>query len=544
MFVTAILLQCGPVNAQAPQRMSYQAVITDTADQPLINANVGIRISILQGSAVGTPVYVETHTTITNGNGLVSLAIGGGTVVSGNMSLIDWATGPYFVKTETDPTGGTTYTISGASELLSVPYALYAANISTAAGPQGPAGPDGKSILSGSVDPTIAQGVDGDFYLNTSTATLFGPKSGGLWSNAIILIGPAGPQGPQGLTGPTGPQGPQGPQGLTGNTGATGPQGPQGLTGATGATGPQGPQGLTGATGATGPQGPQGLTGATGATGPQGPTGLTGDTGPQGPQGLTGATGPQGPIGLTGDTGPQGPTGLTGDTGPQGPQGPIGATGPQGPTGLTGANGKTILNGTTNPGTSQGTDGDFYLNRTTSTLFGPKASGVWPAGVSLIGPQGPTGATGATGPAGATGATGPQGPSGVVSVQSFYGDVGTIAASSAVYVFAGPTVNVTVTSTSQKIVVSAAVPLAASAAVANIRLGICYKLLPSGTVINFAGGAYSLVQVNTNRTSFSAAGSISGLAPGTYQIGVGILNGSTVVVDNTDFVNGWVMLVN
>ena len=177
VFVASILMHCGQVFSQAPQRMSYQAVVTDTADQPLINANVGVRISILQGSAVGTPVYVETHTTITNSNGLVSLAIGDGNVVSGTMSSIDWSTGTYFVKTETDPTGGSTYTISGASQLLSVPYALYAANISTAVGPQGPAGPDGKSILSGSIDPTFAQGVDGDFYLNTTTATLFGPKS-------------------------------------------------------------------------------------------------------------------------------------------------------------------------------------------------------------------------------------------------------------------------------------------------------------------------------------------------------------------------------
>ncbi|GBL34553.1 hypothetical protein EMGBS15_01480 [Filimonas sp.] len=66
-------------------------------------------------------------------------------MVSGSFSTINWANGPYFVKTETDPTGGTTYTISGTSQLMSVPYALYAeyANVPGVAGPQGPAGPVG-----------------------------------------------------------------------------------------------------------------------------------------------------------------------------------------------------------------------------------------------------------------------------------------------------------------------------------------------------------------------------------------------------------------
>jgi hypothetical protein len=84
-----------------------------------------MRISILQTSPSGTAVYVETQTPTTNTNGLVSIEIGGGTILSGNFSTIDWANGPYFIKTETDPTGGTSYTIAGTSELLSVPYALY-----------------------------------------------------------------------------------------------------------------------------------------------------------------------------------------------------------------------------------------------------------------------------------------------------------------------------------------------------------------------------------------------------------------------------------
>ena len=112
--------------AQAPQKMSYQSVTRKTDGSLVVNTSVGIKISILQGSASGTEAYVETQTTTTNVNGLATLAIGGGTPVTGTFAGINWASGTYFIKTETDPTGGTNYTISGTSQLLSVPYALYA----------------------------------------------------------------------------------------------------------------------------------------------------------------------------------------------------------------------------------------------------------------------------------------------------------------------------------------------------------------------------------------------------------------------------------
>jgi hypothetical protein len=114
------------VFGQAPQKMSYQAVIRDNANALVINQAVGMQISILQGSVTGTAVYIETHTTNTNTNGLISIEIGGGTAVSGTFAGINWANGPYFVKTETDPAGGTSYSITGTSQLLSVPYALHA----------------------------------------------------------------------------------------------------------------------------------------------------------------------------------------------------------------------------------------------------------------------------------------------------------------------------------------------------------------------------------------------------------------------------------
>jgi len=115
--------------AQVPEKFSYQAVIRNSANTLLTNTNVGIQVSILQGSATGTPVYVERHTATTNANGLVSISIGTGTPVTGVFAGINWGSGTYFIKTETDPAGGNNYSITGTSQLMSVPYALYAKNV-------------------------------------------------------------------------------------------------------------------------------------------------------------------------------------------------------------------------------------------------------------------------------------------------------------------------------------------------------------------------------------------------------------------------------
>lgn len=127
LILTVGLLLAGvSLYAQAPQQMTYQSVIRNSSDALIANSSVGIQISILQGSVSGTAVYIERHTPTTNINGLATLEIGTGTVVAGSFGTIDWSNGPYFIKTETDPNGGTTYSISGTSQLLSVPYALYA----------------------------------------------------------------------------------------------------------------------------------------------------------------------------------------------------------------------------------------------------------------------------------------------------------------------------------------------------------------------------------------------------------------------------------
>jgi len=109
-------------SAQTPQKMSYQAFIRNSSNALVTNKQVGLKISILQGSVTGTVVYTETQNPTTNDFGLVNIEIG----ASAGFNSIAWANNTYFIKTETDPTGGTNYSVSGISQLLSVPYAFQA----------------------------------------------------------------------------------------------------------------------------------------------------------------------------------------------------------------------------------------------------------------------------------------------------------------------------------------------------------------------------------------------------------------------------------
>jgi hypothetical protein len=159
--------------AQSPNKFSYQAVVRDANNNLVSSQAVGVKISLLLNTPTGIIVYQETHSPSSNANGLVTLEVGGGQVVAGDMASIDWGAGSYYIKTEIDPAGGTNYSITSTTQLLSVPFALYAANGGGGGepGPQGPQGPQG----------------------------------------------PAGATGATGATGPQGPVGPQGPQGPAGN---------------------------------------------------------------------------------------------------------------------------------------------------------------------------------------------------------------------------------------------------------------------------------------------------------------------------------------
>lgn len=283
-----LFLICFSTLAQAPQKFNYQAIARNAAGNPLANQNVNVRFSIRDISTIGPIIYQETHALTTNEFGLINAFVGGGTVTSGTFSAINWAGGAKFLQLEYDPQAGTNFLVVGTTQMVSVPYALYAEKAGNAAG-GGATGPTGAA---GATGLTGAQGVTG-------------------------ATGADGPAGPTGTTGPAGANGADGLNGATGATGATGAQGPTGNDGATGATGAGGgATGATGADGATGPTGNDGATGATGSTGATGADGADGITGATGPTGADGSQGSTGVAGTTGNTGATGPTGVTGATGP------------------------------------------------------------------------------------------------------------------------------------------------------------------------------------------------------------------------------------
>jgi uncharacterized protein (TIGR02145 family) len=203
LTILVIVLLTVTIGAQSPQKMSYQAVIRD-GDGKLVTTQIGMQISILQGSDAGIPVYVETHTPTPNSNGLASLIIGDGTWVSGNFATIDWSNGPYYIKTETAVAVPlTSYTISGTSQLLSIPYALYAKTAETADYNDLANLPtlfNGDwSSLSGKPTTITGYGITDAF--NGTWASLTGKPAGNnpgdmlYWNGATWLLVPAGQPG-------------------------------------------------------------------------------------------------------------------------------------------------------------------------------------------------------------------------------------------------------------------------------------------------------------------------------------------------------------
>ena len=122
-FAFAICIQLLP---QTPEAINYQAIVRDISGDPLANQIVSLRFSILIGSTSGFPIYIETQTDTTNNFGLITLSIGKGDIISGNLSSIPWGAYSYFLKVEIDLTGSSAYKEMGTTQILSVPYSLYA----------------------------------------------------------------------------------------------------------------------------------------------------------------------------------------------------------------------------------------------------------------------------------------------------------------------------------------------------------------------------------------------------------------------------------
>ena len=162
-----IILLTIPISiySQVPLGFSFQTIIRDSDGKVQKNQATGIQFTVLEVSATGTVVFSETHTVSTNDFGIINLTIGTGTVTEGVFADIVWGSNIHFLKTEIDPTGGNTYTISTTSQLMSVPYAMYAMKADTTLKTNiSDVGNEGDMLyFSGSKWNKLSKGNQGDF---------------------------------------------------------------------------------------------------------------------------------------------------------------------------------------------------------------------------------------------------------------------------------------------------------------------------------------------------------------------------------------------
>lgn len=121
LFLPIILLA-----QNAPQKFNYQAVARGADGMVLADKQVALRIAILSGENLDRPVYAEEHNVMTNKLGLFNIAIGSGEVLDGHFSTIDWGSAAHYLSLQMDMDQTGNFQDVGLSQLLSVPYALYA----------------------------------------------------------------------------------------------------------------------------------------------------------------------------------------------------------------------------------------------------------------------------------------------------------------------------------------------------------------------------------------------------------------------------------
>jgi hypothetical protein len=141
LAITIFLINCyqSYISAQSPPGIPYQAEVRNESGEVLANANVNIRFTLHELAANGSVSFQETHALTTNELGLFAATIGAGSATQGTFAGINWAQTTKFLQVEVDTGNG--WITMGNQQLMSVPYALYAAN--SQPGPQGPVGQTG-----------------------------------------------------------------------------------------------------------------------------------------------------------------------------------------------------------------------------------------------------------------------------------------------------------------------------------------------------------------------------------------------------------------
>jgi hypothetical protein len=192
LYTFCFLLLNLVVNAQTPPNaFNYSAVARNATGQPIATTTIGIQVTILKTSPTGASQYSENHFVNTDAFGLFNLVIGAGAVQSGSMATIDWSNDNYYLKVGMDATGGTNFLTMGTTQLLSVPYAMYAKSAGTVSG--GGTGGNFTHYIGEEFGGGVifhlwkdAQGVEHGLIvdkLDLSTAQV--------WSNVNTLIGPS-----------------------------------------------------------------------------------------------------------------------------------------------------------------------------------------------------------------------------------------------------------------------------------------------------------------------------------------------------------------
>ena len=153
IFYFLVLVNLSFYSQGSPNSFKYQAIARDVNGNPIVSSDISLEIAIKSGSCNGQIIYQEQFFVTTNQYGLVSLSVGNGTVVSGQFSTINWGSLGHYIDVSLDINGGSTFTSMSCTQLLSVPYALYAKE--SGAGPPGPTGPQGDPALQSIVQQTV-----------------------------------------------------------------------------------------------------------------------------------------------------------------------------------------------------------------------------------------------------------------------------------------------------------------------------------------------------------------------------------------------------
>ena len=179
IFLCLAIASLTQLQAQTPQGFNYQATVRNTTGELIVNSNVYFKFNVIQGAQTTVPVFTETHYVPTDDLGQVTLIIGEGTANTGVFSEIEWSLGSYFLGIELSIDGPNDYVAMGTTQLLSVPYALYAANSGNATATT----PDLGSVLAQNnsasdqqiknlQDPTEAQDAATKAYIDALIANL------------------------------------------------------------------------------------------------------------------------------------------------------------------------------------------------------------------------------------------------------------------------------------------------------------------------------------------------------------------------------------